>query len=104
MSLPAFLNALWADGRVRVSDAETIPDDERREAERMLSEWEPAYRQGLPGDPPLVHAKAAVWGAMTVYRACQLAVFRQFGAEEIDRRLAEPCPAGDPSSIHYSVD
>ena len=104
MSLPAFLHALWTDGRVRVANVEAIPDDERREAGELLAAWEPGYREELPDRPPLLHAEAATWGAVLTYRACQLALFRQLGLEEIDRRLGEPCPAGDPPSIHYSVD
>ncbi len=104
MSLPGFLRSLWTDGRVRVANIEAIPDAERCEAAELLADWELGYRQELPHDPPRLHAEAVTWGAVLTYRVCQLLLFRDLGLEEIDRRLGEPCPAGDPPSIHYSVD
>ena len=76
MSLPAFLHAIWTDGRVRVANVEAIPDAERREAGMLLEDWELGYREELPGQPPPFDAVAAIWGAVVAYRASQLALFR----------------------------
>jgi MoxR-vWA-beta-propeller ternary system protein len=105
MSLPAFLTALFETGRVQVGPPHVaIPSSERAEAGRIAQQQAAALALEFPGQPPPWSAAAATWAATSLYRASQLAVYRALDAAAIDELLAEPCPAGDPASNHWSVD
>jgi hypothetical protein len=104
MSLPQFLNSLFADGRVRVPLPAEVLEDELCEAAEAVRTFEADYRQDLPGTPPPLAVKVARWAALMFYRACQFVGFREVGEEDMARALAPPCPAADPSSRHYTVD
>jgi hypothetical protein len=104
MSLTSFLEALWEDGRVKVAPPGDVAPDDRAEAERRLVELERIAAADLPGEPPSYDGAAAIWGAEMLYRACQFAVFRDLGRENIAAAFAEPCPGQATAAQHYSVD
>ena len=104
VTLPEFLNCLFAEGRVRVPRPAEIPDRELRAADGVLAEFEREYRQELPGTPPPLGLPAARWAAAMFYRACQFVAFRGAGEEVMARTFAVACPPGEPPSVHYSVD
>ena len=104
VTLPEFLNCLFAEGRVRVPRPAEIPDRELRAANGVLAEFEREYRQELPGTPPPLGLPAARWAAAMFYRACQFVAFRDAGEEVMARTFAVACPPGEPPSVHYSVD
>jgi hypothetical protein len=105
MSLPAFLTALFDTGRVAVSApiaTETVR--QRADAAAILSAQVEVLRVEFPGQPPPLDKAAALWAAISLYRACQLAVYRQLDVEAIDELLGQACPAADSASRHWSVD
>jgi hypothetical protein len=99
-----FLDGLFTDGRVRVASLADISDTEGEKIDEALVAFEQNYRRGLPGTPPPIFLSAARWAATVFYRICQFTVFRDLDEETISRALATRCPAGDPPSVHYSVD
>jgi hypothetical protein len=99
-----FLDCLFADGRVRVPGLAEISDKELRAADRALSAFEQEYRRELPGRPPPLWPPAARWAATMLFRACQFVAFRDAGEATLARTMSVACPAGDPASVHYSVD
>ncbi len=104
MSLAAFLNSLLSDGRVRVGMPAEIAEADRRQAEQVLESFERQYRLDLPGEPPSVHLPAAIWAARVLCEACRFVAYRDLGQEAMGVLSEKPNMAGDPASIHYSVD
>jgi hypothetical protein len=103
-TLALFLDALWEEGRVRVARPADLTNEERAEAAERLAAMEKLVRTDAPADPPAFDPAAAIWAAEMLYRACQLAVFREYGAENVAAAFAEPCPSRPAPGAHYSVD
>jgi hypothetical protein len=103
-TLSLFLDALWEEGRVRVGRPAELTPQERAEAAERLASMEKLVRADAPGEPPTFDPAAAIWAAEMLYRACQLAVFREYGAENVAAAFAEPCPSTAAPGAHYSVD
>jgi hypothetical protein len=103
-SLSAFLQTLAYTGRGVVGALRPWSAAELRESEAVLVELESHVRLDMPGKPPPLDLAAALWGATMLYRACQLAVYRDLGADVIERELKALCPTPITASAHYSVD
>jgi hypothetical protein len=105
MSLRAFLSALFEHGRVAVAPPhEHLPSADVREAEQVLALRAAEVAREFPGEAPPLEISVAVWGASTLYRACQLTIYRELDAGAIDELLSAPCPAGETASRHWSAD
>jgi hypothetical protein len=110
MSLPSFLAALFDSGRVLVGPPHrALAADELHGAEQLLVGEADTLRLEFPGQPPPLDVGAAMWGATSLYRACQLAVYRELDAGAIDELLGAAYPAtapveGGAASRHWSVD
>lgn len=104
MSMTAFLDGLFADGRVRVDRENAFAEEELRRADDHLSSFEQVYRDHLPGLPPPLSIVAARHGAILLYRICQFLVFRDLDENTIRQELNRD-PQENPSpSMHYSMD
>ncbi len=107
----SFVKSLLAEGRVRVGEAirrdgsTFAPSPEESDAvASVLGDFEIEYRRELPGIPPAVHREALLWGALTVYRASSLLVYRDADPEIADKLLTEPCNVIPSPDACYSVD
>ena len=60
--------------------AAQLPEEECREADQLIADFERRYREDLPGTPPPLSRPAAHYGAVVLYRACQFLVFREVDA------------------------
>jgi len=108
MVFARFLGELFQEGHVLVDHPNPasieIESDDRDSASRLLAERERFIRQGFPGPAPSLDPSAAMWGATTMYRACQAAVFRDLSADDLDRFFPQKCPGQLTAASHYSVD
>jgi MoxR-vWA-beta-propeller ternary system domain bpX4 len=105
MSLTSFVAALLEHGRVQVPPPdEKNVEDHADDVGKLLSDRAQSLAIAFPGDPPPVEMTVALWAARQLYRASQLAVYRELDASSIDRLLREPCPPAPPAARHWSVD
>ena len=105
MSFAGFLSALFEHGRVKVAHPqEHVPSDEIESAGQQLEERAVLVAAEFPGQPPALDVPVATWAAMQMYRACQLAIYRELDAGAIDELLALACPPGESASRHWSAD
>jgi hypothetical protein len=100
-----FLRELSEHGRIRLPTP-SIQDSatDARGVEQLLADWDSSWVLEFPGDAPPLFRPAARWAAEQLYRACQLAVFRDFSADDVKAAFANDCPTCDSASQHYSVD
>ncbi len=100
-----FYEQLFNSGQVRLQTGEPAFEQELWEAAGELAAFEDLHRVHLPGRPPELDRECLKWAAGQFYHAAQLAVFRELGEDEIERRLSGPAPTRvrSPSAI-YSVD
>ncbi len=98
-----FLSDLFAEGRTAVS-AEPIGDEEVREGEAVLADYERIHRLTLPGSAPEFNLAAASWAGARFYSACQCAVYRDIAEEAMQARLGGDYEQPITASVHYSVD
>lgn len=98
-----FVEQLFEEGRIRLRDSAPAAASDIQEAVAWVIKAEVALREHLPLTPPMVNSKAIEWAVIMFYSAAQLAVFRQLGEDEVERRLRVPSPALSPS-VAYSVD
>jgi hypothetical protein len=102
--MTGFFESLFAEGRVRLSAAAPpSPADVSTAAEWILA-FEPDYRRTLAGTPPAPDAAAVGWAARVFFRAAQLLVARNIGAEQVLADLSVPCPARPEPAVCYGVD
>jgi hypothetical protein len=104
MSITSFLEALFADGRVRVGPENSFANGELRNVDDLLLGFERVYRDDLPGSPPPLSLAAARHGAILLYRICQFLVFRDLDGDTIHRELNRDLQEKLSPSVHYSVD
>jgi len=105
MSLASFVATLLEHGRVQVPppDQKNVEGD-ADEVRGLLGDRGQALALSFPGDPPPVDMAVALWAARQLYRASQLAVYRELDALAIDRLLGEPCPAAPAAARYWSAD
>jgi hypothetical protein len=101
MSITHFLLQLFEHGRVTVSS--TGADEDTSELHRILEEYNTLYRSQLPAGLPAFDLKAAIYGAVTLHRACQFLAYRDFTKEDIHAAIAIGPVAANPAE-HLSVD
>jgi len=100
-----FFEQLLTHGVVRVQGPEYVRVEEEDSAVEWILRYESQTREHWPASPPDVDRPALEWATHQFIGAAQLAVFRQLGPMEIERRLKEEFFAGDyAASLAYSVD
>src|SRR6478672_5881109 len=104
MTLPEFLNGLFADGRVAVPAPAEVASDELGAAARILEEQYGLCRLDAPDGLPAYDPQAAMWAAIQFYRACQIAMFRDIGEEAIVKLRDNELKNWDRPEAHHSVD
>ena len=107
MSLSAFLESLWSEGRVRVGPPSQSSEgtlDEEQAIRSVLEEGERVARRDFPGEAPLFSLTAARWAADSFREACAFLIHRDAGQEQLEQTLRRPCPDMASPSVCYSVD
>ncbi len=104
MSVKSFLIALLENGKVRVDRPREEAAREVLGADAVLRQMDGHARLEAPGEPPPLSIEAAVWGALTLYRAAQLLVHRDAEAAYVRKMLADPCPGRPSPEVAWSVD
>ena len=105
MAFAQFLAALFDHGRVGVvHPQEHVATGDVRQAQRLLEDRAATVALEFPGQPPRLDLPVATWAAMMLYRACQLAIYRELDAGAIGELLSSACPSAEASSRHYSAD
>lgn len=108
MSLAKFLTELFAEGRVAVPAPGELGKDDLAAATAVLERQDQLARGDLPDDVPALDPESALQAAQQFYRACQLAMFRDFGEDEIGKLSQSAIEPVDQTShgakVHYSVD
>ena len=105
LSYLKFLDDLLHLGEVKLESEMAPTDDERCQANELLTDFELTWRMDLPTTLPAYSPKAGNWAATMFFRAAQLLMFRDIPEEEVKRSLSEATPPDDQSpENHYSVD
>jgi len=105
VSLAPFLRSLFDHGRVQVAAPDqTVTRADLAAAEEALQEQDSATRLEGPGRLPELNMGVGLWGARTIYGACQLIVFRQLDEQAIGELLPPLTEVCDPPSRHWSAD
>jgi hypothetical protein len=104
VSLADFLSSLWESGRVVVPAWEPLKETALREAEERLRDYDQRWRATLVGEPPAMDAAAARWGAVLIFRACQLVTYRDIGPEQVEHAWSIKPPAANSAESHYRAD
>ncbi len=99
-----FLETLLSEGRAVVPPLEPLTAAERQEGAQLLARVEPLRRAECPSPVPAFHLSAAAWAAEQFCLACQFAIFRDVGEEEIGKAFAASFPDGITAETYYSVD
>lgn len=103
MSLAIFLEQLFDSGRVTVGEQLASDPMPPAELDGILRRLDEQYRRQLPAGWPPLDMPWARYGAVTLYRACQLLVFRKYDAAAVEGAIAWPPPRPNPAE-HASVD
>lgn len=104
MGYPQFLENLFEDGRVVVSEIRPISAEELREGDEILAGFDCRNRLELPAPVPQFQKAAGRWAAEKFFLACQFAVYRDEPAETVDEKLSGSLKGPIASEDHYSVD
>lgn len=104
MGYSRFLEDLFDCGRVVVPGVEELSAAELQSGREILSRVDVLARSELAGNPPPLHAEAAEWAAITLYRICQFSVHRDEDPATIERAITPRFADSRDASIHYSVD
>lgn len=99
-----FLSGLFEEGRGAVSKFAPLPDEAVRSGDEFIAKYELVYRSSLPGDAPRFVAPAARWAAISFFRACQFAVYREVAEPSLKQEFDTPFSATGSPDVHYSVD
>lgn len=104
MALAPFLENLFTDGNALVDPPAVSDPQDLRDCRALLAAEEAKVRIEFPGQAPEFNLAAAIWGAETLLRICQLAIFRATSEVMIAAAFSEKCPEGHPAEKHYAVD
>lgn len=104
MALVEFLRELFEGRSTRVAAPQDLSESELQEASEFLANFEGLYRLNIPGDPPRLDQEAALWAAVHYYKACQYAVFRDYGPDFAFAPAGKAIVAFKSPKAHYSVD
>ena len=99
-----FVLNLLSTGRVELTSADAPHDDDVKKVAAVLAEFEPQYRDEMPGTPPACDVEVAGEASRQFYMACQFHVFRFLGDDELQSRLNPQFAPAETAAAHYSVD
>lgn len=99
-----FIQQLTIDGVVRLHGPERATQTEISAAAAWVLDYEPELRQHWPWTPPACDRAAIERTIENLYRASQLAVFRELGPEEISQLDPQLAVTNDSAEVVYSVD
>ena len=112
MSYPKFLEQLLETGTVSIETPDRPSEHEVEDGVKILQQFETVWRLEWAAVAPRFDPNVASWAGQSLYRACQLLVFRDLpvesplvsdwseGSDESDRSDL----AGDKPTEHYNVD
>ena len=103
MPYPNFLKQLLETGSVSIETPDAPTDAERSLSVDILREFESNWRLNWAQEAPEFHPSSASWASESLYRCCQLLLYRDLLVED---SLASECPIADADMprIHYNVD
>jgi len=105
MAFRSFVAALLECGRVTVPAPQSDSlHSEADEVRRLLDERGRALALNFSREPPALDLEVALWAARQMYRASQLAIYRELNSGAIEQLLGDPCPQALPAARHWSVD
>ncbi len=99
-----FITDLFEDGRVTVPEVSPLTDEEVSAGDEVIAEYERVCRMELPGTAPQFVEAAGRWAGTRLFRACQFAVYRDFGEETLKEELEVPYSETNSPNVHYTVD
>ncbi|MCW3463831.1 hypothetical protein [Chitinophaga nivalis] len=104
MNLSAFISHLIREGQVTVADTiHPFSTQEIQDTATVLHQYYENDILDMPGTAPAFDEKAAMWAAIYIYRAVQLAMLRQLGEEQI-KILLTPYPDAITPEAIYGAD
>jgi len=103
MSYPNFLKQLLDTGSVSIETPDGPTDAERSLGVDILCEFESDWRLNWALQAPAFHPVSASWASESLYRCCQLLLYRDLRVED---SLASECSTADADlpRVHYNVD
>ncbi|BBO34351.1 hypothetical protein [Lacipirellula parvula] len=104
MNLCEFLQDLFEGRRTRAAAPYDLSESELQETREFLANFEEAYRLNLPDAPPRFDVEAALWATTHYYKACQYALFRDYGPDFAFTPANQAIAALNSPEAHYSVD
>jgi len=106
MSYPKFLEQLLETGNVSIETPDRPSDADVKLGGEILEQFESSWRFEWAETAPKFHQPVASWAAESLYRSCQLLLYRDVAAEEVVSSLSAQCPAADSGKPqqHYNVD
>ncbi|MBI1246249.1 hypothetical protein GC197_00205 [bacterium] len=104
MGYSQFLEILLSEGRAVVPEMESIREESRVEAARIIAHYEAIWRRDLPRSLPAMNPAAANWAAEKLFRACQFLIYRDADEGAMQSALQGNCPVVPSPESHYSVD
>ncbi|MBI2192953.1 MAG: hypothetical protein HYU36_13315 [Planctomycetes bacterium] len=87
-----------------VSRAVESVREDSAEIHKRLEDMDLWAREEMAFSPPELSLPAAQWAATTLYKACQLLVYRDLDAEAVRQAFSQPCPEAPGPRTAYSVD
>src|SRR5262245_33831852 len=103
MAIHQFLEQLFEHGRVTVSAEQNETNSDTSKLPALLEQLDALYRMQLPAGLPKLEMNAAIYGAQTICRACQLLAYRDFTDTDIQSAIQIPTMSPNPA-VHLSVD
>ena len=103
MSYPKFLNQLLETGSVAIETPDRPSVQEVEQGVEILKQFEANWRLEWAATPPSFVPTFASWAGESLYRSCQLLVYRDLTVES---PLVSECPdaAQNKPAQHYNVD
>lgn len=98
-----FLSGLFKEGRIIVPPVTPLSPQDLQSLRDVLEPYEAIHRAALVGGLPPWDPEPSVWAAAMLLRACQFAIFREYGEQELKSQLGGDEPEPNPAA-HYSVD
>lgn len=99
-----FVEQLFTDGIVRLHGPDVAESTEVATAAAWVLDQEAGFRSHCPRNPPPCDRAAIEKTIELIYRAAQLAVFRELGPEEVAKLEPQIPLSNDSAAAIYSVD
>ena len=104
MSYPKFLEKLLETGTVAIETPERPSDGDVERGVTILQEFEANWRLEWAATPPGFSPTFASWAGESIYRACQLLVYRNLPVEPPWASHSPEAAEDDKPRQHYNVD